>query len=284
LNVLFVTDDTSYRLAVANFLRHEGYDLAFAKNAREGMELLKKGPMDIVISDLEMPGIDGPEFCGTVRKHPSNKNLPFIFLYKYIENEAALKVSLIKDCALFRKGSSVGEMIDLVRLLTSLEEEGTPATPAQAGEAAMPEAAPEPLPEPENTQGSQEPQRHYNARILLVDDEDTFRLLLGDILTDNGYKDVSMATDGSEAIEMLKKEHFDLLLLDIVMPNVSGFGVLHFIHDHVPATKVIMLTAYADLKLGVEAKKLGAVDFIAKPIMQKDFFATLEKALSGRSS
>jgi DNA-binding NtrC family response regulator len=113
-----------------------------------------------------------------------------------------------------------------------------------------------------------------------VDDDDNLRLLLSATLKTEGYADVTEAADGGEAIELLRNQNFHLVLLDIIMPNVSGFGVLKFIHENTPSTKVIMLTAYADMKLAVEAKQLGAADFIAKPFMRGDLMKTIKHVLT----
>lgn len=115
--------------------------------------------------------------------------------------------------------------------------------------------------------------------ILVVDDDDAIRMLLEDILTREKYS-VTTAPDGDAAIELVQKEHFNLVLLDIMMPTISGFEVLKFIKEHVPSTKVIMLTGYSDLKLAVEAKKLGAHDFIGKPFMRPDLLNTIKNVLS----
>ena len=117
--------------------------------------------------------------------------------------------------------------------------------------------------------------------ILTVDDDDSFRIIIEEILAKQGYK-VSAASDGSEAITLLQQHKYDMILLDIKMPNVDGFEVLKFIKKKNPSTKVIMLTGYADLKLAVEAKNLGADDFVAKPIMRDDLISSIEKALKKR--
>lgn len=117
-------------------------------------------------------------------------------------------------------------------------------------------------------------------RILVVDDEDALRTVLSSELEGEGYK-VASAADGSEAIEILKKEGFDLILLDIKMPNVDGFEVLKFVKETHPATKVIMLTGFADLKNAIESKKLGAEDFVSKPYDLVDLLTTVERVLSG---
>jgi DNA-binding NtrC family response regulator len=117
-------------------------------------------------------------------------------------------------------------------------------------------------------------------RILVVDDEDALRTVLSSELEGEGYK-VASAADGSGAIEILKKDEFDLILLDIKMPNVDGFEVLKFVKETQPDTKVIMLTGFADLKNAIESKKLGAEDFVSKPYDLVDLLTTVERVLSG---
>ncbi|HEX9829588.1 MAG TPA: response regulator, partial [Bacteroidota bacterium] len=82
-------------------------------------------------------------------------------------------------------------------------------------------------------------------RILVVDDEEALRTVLSSELEDEGYV-VQMAGDGDEAIKILEKNAFDLILLDIKMPTVDGFEVLKFIKQTHPLSKVIMLTGFAD--------------------------------------
>ncbi len=118
-----------------------------------------------------------------------------------------------------------------------------------------------------------------SIHILVVDDDDAIRFLLKDMLTDEGYK-ITTAADGKEAINLLQKEKYDIILLDIIMPSVSGFGVLKFIKDNSIPTKVIMITAYSELKLASESKQLGADDFIAKPFMRQDLLNTIKQVLS----
>ncbi len=117
-------------------------------------------------------------------------------------------------------------------------------------------------------------------RIFVVDDEEALRTVLGSELEGEGYA-VQTAGDGDEAIKILETNVFDLILLDIKMPTVDGFEVLKFVKQHQPATKVIMLTGFADLKNAIESKKLGAEDFVSKPYDIVDLLTTVERVLSG---
>jgi len=115
--------------------------------------------------------------------------------------------------------------------------------------------------------------------ILVVDDEEALRTVLSTELGSEGYK-VEAASDGDEAISIVQNRQFDLVLLDIKMPRVDGFEVLKFIKKNHPQMKVIMLTAFADLKNAIESKKLGAEDFISKPYDLVDLLTTIERVLS----
>ncbi|TAK57671.1 MAG: response regulator [Bacteroidetes bacterium] len=115
-------------------------------------------------------------------------------------------------------------------------------------------------------------------KILVVDDEEALRTVLSGELVNEGYE-VGTAGDGDEAITIIKQRPFDIVLLDIKMPKVDGFEVLKFIKKDYPSIKVIMLTAFADLKNAIESKKLGAEDFISKPYDLVDLLTTIERVL-----
>ena len=116
-------------------------------------------------------------------------------------------------------------------------------------------------------------------KILVVDDEDALRTVLSAELEGEGYQ-VATAADGQEAINILGASAFDLILLDIKMPNVDGFEVLKFVKEKHSKTKVIMLTGFADLKNAIESKKLGAEDFVSKPYDLVDLLTTVERVLT----
>ncbi len=116
-------------------------------------------------------------------------------------------------------------------------------------------------------------------RILVVDDEEALRVVLSAELEGEGYQ-VTSASDGQEAINILTTKEFDLILLDIKMPNVDGFEVLKFVKERWPQTKVVMLTGFADLKNAIESKKLGAEDFVSKPYDLVDLLTTVERVLT----
>jgi DNA-binding NtrC family response regulator len=120
------------------------------------------------------------------------------------------------------------------------------------------------------------PQR-YN--ILIVDDEASFTMMLKEELQEGGNYEVDLAFDGSEAINRVQKKLYDVVLLDIKMPRVSGTEVLQFIQEYSPTSQVIILSQYADIRLAVEMTKLGAYEVLLKPYDIDQLEQTIARAL-----
>lgn len=119
-------------------------------------------------------------------------------------------------------------------------------------------------------------------KILVVDDEQYLCQLLKDELLSIGLFDVDIANDGAQAMNKIQGRIYDLVLLDIKMPRISGIEVLKFIKERSPDTEVIMITAYGDIKLAVETVKLGAFDFITKPYNFDELLISIQNALEKR--
>jgi DNA-binding NtrC family response regulator len=103
-----------------------------------------------------------------------------------------------------------------------------------------------------------------NYKILLVDDEETMVKYLSRRLNRRGF-DVSVAYNGLSALEEIKKYHFDVVLLDVLMPEMDGIETLKEIKKIKPETEVIMLTGHASVEVGIEGMKAGAFNYILKP-------------------
>jgi DNA-binding NtrC family response regulator len=122
--------------------------------------------------------------------------------------------------------------------------------------------------------------RKYN--LLVVDDEEPLRVILESELGDTKEFSIDTAADGAEAINHIQAKVFDVILLDIRMPRVSGLEVLRFVHDYSPTTQVIILTNYADIRTAIETIKLGAYDFISKPYDIDELLNTIHRAIERR--
>ncbi len=117
-----------------------------------------------------------------------------------------------------------------------------------------------------------------SRRILVVDDEESHRLMLRAVLKEEGYQ-VTEAADGPEAIGAMEQESYDLVLLDLRLPAMDGIETLNEIKKISPLVPVIMMTAYASVKTAVEALKAGAFDYLTKPLDIEELKVLIEKAL-----
>ena len=115
--------------------------------------------------------------------------------------------------------------------------------------------------------------------ILIVDDDDAHREMIKAVLTGDGY-DIHEADDGKKAIELVEKQFFSLILMDIKMKNVGGIEAFSKIKDISPSIPVIMITAYASVDTAIKALKLGAFDYITKPIDIDELKIAVEKAIN----
>ncbi|RLA89852.1 MAG: hypothetical protein DRG58_03860 [Deltaproteobacteria bacterium] len=114
--------------------------------------------------------------------------------------------------------------------------------------------------------------------ILVVDDEPAITETIQEILIAHGYQ-ASTAKDGLAALEQLEKDRFDMVLIDVVMPEMGGMELLRQISLLYPETMTMMLSGYSSIKDAVAAIKLGAYDYIAKPVHPEALLFTIERAL-----
>src|ERR1700749_3240345 len=115
-------------------------------------------------------------------------------------------------------------------------------------------------------------------KILIIDDEVNVSLLLSKFLTRNGF-DVTTAATGTSGMEFLKDGSFDLVLCDFRLEDTDGREMLKNIKTQYPITGVIIITGYSDIKMAVELIKMGAYDYITKPLYPDEILNTINKAV-----
>jgi len=104
-----------------------------------------------------------------------------------------------------------------------------------------------------------------HIRILLVDDEVRYLKTIAKLLKREGFT-VTTALNGIEALHVLDQKTFDIAVLDMMMPGMDGLGVLKAIKQQYPLMEVIVLTGHATVESAVEGLKLGACDYLVKPV------------------
>lgn len=116
------------------------------------------------------------------------------------------------------------------------------------------------------------------GHILIIDDEDSLRHTLARILQRAGFE-VTTAACGQEGLSLLEKHPFDLVYLDIRMPDMNGMEVLNKIHALQPEIPVVLFTAQPDLNSALEALRQGATDYLLKPLQPRDMIQRTETIL-----
>ena len=119
------------------------------------------------------------------------------------------------------------------------------------------------------------------SSILVVDDEKDICRALNIILSKEGYA-VTEAYNGEQAVELVGKQSFDIVMTDIKMEKMDGFDVLRQVQQLSPGTSVIMMTAFASVGSAVEAMRAGAVDYITKPFINDDIRLTIKRIVEDR--
>ncbi|HED37874.1 MAG TPA: sigma-54-dependent Fis family transcriptional regulator, partial [Ignavibacteria bacterium] len=119
-------------------------------------------------------------------------------------------------------------------------------------------------------------------KILIVDDDAGHRIMIKATLLERGYE-IFEASDGSEAVALVEKRFFDLIMLDLKMKNMDGVEALKQIKKISPAIPVLIMTAYASVQTAVEALKLGAIDYLMKPLDIEKVIQTIDKTLNSQT-
>jgi DNA-binding NtrC family response regulator len=115
--------------------------------------------------------------------------------------------------------------------------------------------------------------------LLFVDDENLLHNLFERLFTRNGFE-VTCCSSAIQAIELLKSEKFDLVVTDFMMPDMDGFSLLGHIRENYPTTRVIMVTAHANVQHAVRMMQHGAIDYIPKPFTAADLVERVKSSLS----
>jgi two-component system sensor histidine kinase/response regulator len=257
LPLLVVDDNQQMRLAVKSILGDLGHDQVYlAGSGEEACRILRERPIAAVISDLDMPGMDGLQLLRWVREHLSDAKLPFMLLPGDANQDdiraaaqAGVSAYLIKPFTLASFHAK------LQALLQPSTVPGRPAQPAR--------------PPASQLIGMERPldERIREATVLVVDDMATNIKVIAGMLAEEGYG-IKVAITGRKALEMATAQPPHIILLDVMMPEMDGFEVCRQLKAN-PATAaipVIFLSAKDQADDIVGGLELGAVDYVTKPV------------------
>lgn len=114
--------------------------------------------------------------------------------------------------------------------------------------------------------------------ILIVEDDPGMNLMLSRAFSSLGYE-IASVTDGFQALERIEAEYFNVVILDLMLPGPDGIEILKHLREHAPQTEAIVLTAYASLDTAVDALRLGAYDYVTKPVKLDNLRSIIRRAL-----
>jgi DNA-binding NtrC family response regulator len=274
--ILLVDDEQDYVEVLSARMAEDGFDTFVAFSGEEALEALEKNPPDVMVLDLRMPGLGGLDVLDRVRRdHPqiqvviltghggeaaereARRRGAFDFLEKPADY-VGLKAVVGRAWALAKGAAkAVGDDLRMTFMERdvagpSSEEERPSASGGEGG-------------------------KTENLKVLLVDDEEDFvkslagRMEMRDMASDAVFS-------GEEALEILGHDPPHVMVLDLNMPGLGGMNVLRQVRRGFPEVQVIILTGHGSPAEEAEARRLGAFDYLKKPVEFQDLVAHVHAA------
>lgn len=234
IRMLMVDDEPDFLDATARALSRRGFQVETASDGQQALALLGRGLFDVMVLDVKMPGIDGVEVFRQVRL--LWPELPVIMLTGHGTIQQAFETSRAGLCEYLTKPCDVKDLAQAAR-------RAVVATRSGAGSVEEPSGP---------------------IRLLLVDDEPELADSLCTAFSRRNMT-VTVARDGVAVLRLLQEQVFDVAILDVKMPGMSGLDVLRRIKKLQPSTEVIMLTGHPSMATALECSEEGACDLLMKP-------------------
>ena len=235
--ILVVDAQEDFREVLRSVLRAYGHEVVTAAAGKEALQCVDRSLPSVVLLDPALPDKSGLDVLAKLRALAPH--LPIVIVSENLSTEVESRARELGVTDVLRKGLKMDVIMEAVR--RALQHAGKPAEARPAVPVA--EA----------------------ATVLVVDDEPEIVELVGEFLERRGYR-VKTATNGEDALALVKKEPPDLMLLDIYMPGMNGVDVLRRLKAQQSPVGVIMLTASQEELLLQEALELGAFDVLSKPV------------------
>lgn len=309
IKLLLVDDEEEYVRTMAERLAMRDVSSQVALNGEEALRVVEEDTPDVMVLDLRMPGIDGMQVLERVRReHP---HVQVIVLTGHGSEQEERKARRLGAFEYLEKPADVHQLMDTVRAawkralkLLKASSEGfedhmMAAAMAEAGapelaleeleemrrrraeaEAAEAKAAPEAAGAAESGKavpGGAAAKASSALKVLFVDDEEDFVRTLAERMQ---MRDLGggVALSGRDALDMIAEDVPDVMVLDLRMPGMDGMEVLRHVKDRYPAVQVIIMTGHGSAQDEAEARRLGAVDYLQKPVDLAVLMETVRKA------
>lgn len=249
-NILIVDDDVPTLNLIKEAVQQAGFNAIAESFSSKVMNLIEDKDLDLAIVDLEMPELNGYELIKLIKENPKFSKLPIV-IYTGKENyrDDIKEVDGLFEHLLEKRSSNIENLADTITAMINKFDEPT---------------APETLAKEKDSEV---------IKILLAEDYKHSQIIVTRLLKKNNFNHIVVVENGAEALEQVKKQKFDLILMDMQMPVMNGFEAMEKIRQ-IPEyreTPIVALTAFAmkgDREKCIDA---GATDYIPKPIDSQEF-------------
>lgn len=268
--ILIVDDDPTSLKILESMLPCEHYEIIKASNGKEALEVAFDQLPDLILLDIMMPDIDGFDVTRTIKRDPRTKNIPVILVTalddpenKVIGLEAGAEELLNKPVHTTELHARVNSMLRLkqyrdqlsIRTLTGVSYSNIP-----------------------KLQEDIYKQKEEIPLILLVEDNDVDAKIVENALREQPLR-LEMVKEGKEVIDFVNKKNVDLILLDILLPDMDGFEICRRLKENHKDIQVVIVTCLDDLESKIKGVELGADDFLVKPIVGRELKARIKVLL-----
>ncbi len=266
--VLAVEDHPEFGSILKTVLERFGFEATLLPSGEAAIELLTRKSFDLILLDLHMPGMNGLETCRRIKARPELQSIPVIFVsgrcsaaYK----EAARRIGAV---------DVIGKPFELIPFITCLK--GHLKLAASSLKDPAGKTHPFPIMADYLPNVDLNLRKQPAARVLVAEDEALMAQIIVAALA-YAHIETTICRTGVEALERLSTETYDLILLDIHLPKISGLEVLRQIrarqtHAHVP---VVLTSGDASEANKADTVQLGAVEFLQKPFDIAPFLACI---------
>lgn len=243
--ILVVEDSAVTRRALTKRLKDYGAEVTQAEDGQQGLEMAVSGKFDLIISDVEMPRLNGLELCRKLKENPATRAIPVVIMSSLdgdSEIDRGFQVGAAAYISKTDAPSQLSEVIDRILKKAAFQRERT---------------------------------------VLVVDDSFTIRKLVEKGLSEAGFQVVS-AKNGKEALEVMRGRKPDLILSDIDMPEMNGVEFCKAVHADPDLVLIPFVIMSANSQRAMVRRMLqrGVAAYLVKPFNLEQLVATIEKLLS----
>jgi response regulator RpfG family c-di-GMP phosphodiesterase len=243
-NILVVDDSNSVRYAMEKHLSQAGFAVTLAEDGEEGLTRALEGDFDLVITDIDMPRMDGFELCAKLKGEFKTSGIPIIILSTRDSDEHVERGFRVGADAYLAKSADIRENIERIKDIVRARNFLT------------------------------------GSRVLVVDDSSSIRLFLRVGLTENGFT-VKTACNGQEALDVLDEFKPDLIITDLMMPEVDGFELCRRLKKtEFASVPVVVMSTLSDKAIMRRLMREGAASCLIKPFTVPQLSMVIEEIFS----